>query len=220
MSADTSRPAPAAPDTWGVEGNSRLTAINGMVLLVLLAVEGVTVLSVRGMITLHIYLGLLLVGPVILKCASTVYRFGRYYTGAKPYVRKGPPHPILRVLGPVVILASLGVLGTGIGLIYVGPQHREPLLTLHQGSFIVWVGAMTLHVLGHILDASATTWRELRDPSLSPTARRRRWRIVAVTVSLLAGVALATTMLPTANAWTSHRYDRFDHAHKPSGAAP
>ncbi|TAM85337.1 MAG: hypothetical protein EPN43_11715, partial [Jatrophihabitans sp.] len=67
----------------GVEGNSRLTAVNGMVLLVLLAVEGVTILDVRGMITLHMYLGVLLVGPVVLKCASTGYRILRYYTGGE-----------------------------------------------------------------------------------------------------------------------------------------
>jgi hypothetical protein len=35
----------------GVVGNSRLTSVNGMVLLILLAVEGFTILGVRQMIT-------------------------------------------------------------------------------------------------------------------------------------------------------------------------
>lgn len=190
----------------GVEGNSRLTAVNGMVLLILLAVEGVTILGVRQMITLHIYLGVLLVGPVLLKCASTIYRFARYYVGAEPYVRKGPPHPILRVLGPVVIASSLAVLATGVGLIYTGPQHREPLLTLHRASFIVWFGAMVIHVLGHILGASTTTWRELHDSSVSAVTRRRRWRTVAVALSLVAGLGLATGLMPSAHSWTSGQY--------------
>lgn len=197
-------------DAAGAEGNSRLTAVNGMVLLGLLAVEGVTVLSVRSMITLHIYLGIVLIGPVLLKCASTVYRFARYYTGARHYVRKGPPHPILRVLGPLVILSSLAVLGTGIGLIGTGPVHREPMLTLHKASFIVWLVVTTVHVLGHLVEAGAITWRELRDARVSAAARRRRWRTLAVAVSLIAGVGLATAVLPSAGPWTSHRYDNVD----------
>jgi hypothetical protein len=195
----------------GAEGNSRLTAVNGAVLVALLAVEGVTVLDVRGLITLHVYLGLLLVGPVLLKCASTLYRFLRYYAGARPYVQKGPPHPALRVLGPLVVLSSLAVLGTGIGLIYAGPMHRQPLLGLHKASFIVWFVVMTVHVLGHALDAGSTTWRELRDARHSPAGRGRRWRTLAVALSLIAGVGLATAILPSASAWTSHQYQRSDH---------
>jgi hypothetical protein len=192
------------------DGNSRLTAVNGTMLVALLAVEGVTVLDVRGLITLHVYLGLLLVGPVLLKCASTLYRFVRYYTGTRPYVEKGPPHPILRMLGPVVILSSLAVLGTGIGLVYAGPAHRQPLLTLHQASFIVWFAVTTVHVLGHALDAGSTSWRELRDPASSPGARGRRWRGVAIALSLVVGVGLATAILPAAGGWTSHQHHRFE----------
>jgi hypothetical protein len=195
----------------GVEGNSRLTAVNGMTLLVLLAVEGVTVLNVRGMITLHVYLGLLLVGPVLLKTASTSYRFIRYYTGARPYRDKGPPHPLLRTLGPVVILSTLALLGTGLGLIAVGPGNREPLLTLHQGSFVVWFAATSLHVLGHILDGSRTTWRELRDPRAAPATRRRRARTLIIALSLIAGVGLATALTPAAHGWTNQRSHQTDH---------
>ncbi|MDT4997072.1 MAG: hypothetical protein QOD45_1140 [Pseudonocardiales bacterium] len=192
----------------GVEGNSRLTAVNGMTLLVLLAIEGVTVLDVRGMITLHVYLGALLVGPVLLKTASTGYRFVRYYTGARPYREKGPPHLVLRMLGPVVILSTLAVLGTGLGLIAVGPDHREPLLTLHKASFVVWFVATSLHVLGHVLDGAHTTWRELRDPHAAPVARRRRARSLVIALSLIAGVGLATALLPAAHGWTTQRSDQ------------
>jgi hypothetical protein len=195
----------------GVEGNSRLTAVNGMTLLVLLAVEGVTVLDVRGMITLHVYLGVLLVGPVLLKTASTGYRFARYYTGARPYRQKGPPHPVLRLLGPVVVLSTLAVLGTGLGLIAVGPDHREPLLTLHQASFVVWLAATSVHVLGHILDGTRTTWRELRDPRAAPATRRRRARTLAIALSLIAGVGLATALTPAAHGWTNQGHDQPSH---------
>jgi hypothetical protein len=189
----TARPAEASAGS-GVEANSRLTAVNGMVLLVLLAVEGLTILSVRQLITVHIYLGILLFGPVALKCASTIYRFGRYYTGAPSYVARGVPNVALRVLGPIVILSSLAVIGTGIGLIYTGPDHSDPLLMLHKASFVVWFAAMTLHVLG------------LRDPHASASVRRRRWRSLAIVMSLLAGVGLASALYPSAHAWTNGHY--------------
>lgn len=192
----------------GVEGNGRLTSVNGVALLVLLAVEGVTVLSVRQMITLHVYLGILLIGPVLLKCASTGYRFVRYYMHARPYVEKGPPHVVLRVLGPVVVLSSLAVLGTGVALIYAGPQHRDPWLTLHQASFIVWISVTSLHVLGHLLEAGRMSWREVRDPD----SRGRGLRTLAVVLSLVAGVGLASALYPSASAWTAPHFDRFGSA--------
>jgi hypothetical protein len=190
------------PDT-GVEGNSRLTAVNGTLLIVLFAVEGVSILNIGRLISLHIFLGVLLVGPVLLKTATTGYRFVRYYTGARTYRRKGPPHPVLRIIGPLVIVASLAVLGTGIGLIATGPAHRGPMLTLHQGSFIVWLVVMSLHVLGHLVEAGRSTWRELREPRTVPATRRRPVRMAVLVLCLLAGTGLATALMPAAHSWTS-----------------
>ena len=48
----------------GAEGNERLTAMTGLVLLVLLAVEGFTILRLGRLLTLHFFLGMLLLGPV------------------------------------------------------------------------------------------------------------------------------------------------------------
>jgi hypothetical protein len=134
------------PDTaLGAEGNERLTALTGAVLLAGFAVEGMTVLSVRQLLTLHVFAGMLLIGPVVLKIGSTCYRFTRYYTGAAAYVRKGPPAPLLRLLGPFVILTSLAVLGTGIVLAIAGPGSG-PWLLLHKASFVLWFGVMAIHV--------------------------------------------------------------------------
>src|SRR5690242_11662712 len=104
-------------DEAGVEANSRLTATTGTLLTLLLLVEGFTVLDVRGYITLHTAVGLVLIGPVVLKTMSTMYRFFRYYTGRAAYVEKGPPHIILRLIGPLVVLSTLAVLGTGVALL-------------------------------------------------------------------------------------------------------
>lgn len=192
----------------GVEGNARLTASNGLLLTVLLLVEGVTILDVRGMITLHTVIGLMLIGPVLLKCASTVYRFARYYSGKPAYVRKGPPHVILRVIGPLVILSSIAVIGTGVGLLAVHGRG-DTLITLHQASFIVWVALMTVHVLGHIIEAATNTTRDLRRGA----GRGRSARLLAVGAALVVGVAVAAAFTPSASSWQLHHGD-----HRPGSA--
>jgi hypothetical protein len=132
----------------GVEGNEKLTAMTGAVLLAGFAVEGFTILGVRRMLFLHFFVGLLLIGPVLLKIASTLYRFVRYYAGSAPYVRKGPPSPVLRLLGPLVILTSVAVIGTGVMLAVAGPGSGQWLF-LHKASFVLWFGVMTIHVLNY-----------------------------------------------------------------------
>jgi hypothetical protein len=137
------------PDaTGGAEGNARLTAVTGAVLLVLFAAEGVTILAVRQLLTLHFFFGMLLIGPVLLKICSTGYRFVRYYSGAAEYRRKGPPAPLLRLLGPFVIVLSVAVIGTGVMLGYAG-RNIGPWLFLHKATFVLWFGAMTIHVLAY-----------------------------------------------------------------------
>ena len=133
----------------GAAGNERLTALTGATLLVLLAVEGVTIVFLRPLIQVHFFVGMLLIGPVVLKVGSTGYRFVRYYTGAPEYRRKGPPAPLLRLLGPIVVLTSLAVIGSGIALAFAGPG-QDLMLKLHKASFILWFGAMTIHVLVYV----------------------------------------------------------------------
>ncbi len=182
-----------------------MTSMTGLVLLVLLAIEGFTVLSVQQMIKLHIILGLFLIGPVLWKCATTGYRFVRYYRHDEAYVRKGPPPIILRVLGPLVIVSSLAVLGTGVGLIF---DHQHGLLlTAHQASFFIWFGAMVIHVLGHIVEAGRNSAAEFHRPALSG----RAVRVLGLGVALLAGLGIVLAVYPSASSWTSHR--GFDHGH-------
>jgi len=141
---------PARGGSGGAEGNERLTALTGAILLLLLAAEGVTILRLGRLLTPHFFIGMLLLGPVALKAGSTVYRFARYYSGSAPYRRKGPPAPLLRLLGPVIIATTAGVFGSGVVLALAGPAHREPWLFLHKGSFVVWFCVTTVHVLAYL----------------------------------------------------------------------
>src|SRR5580693_2025505 len=81
--------------------------MTGAVLLVLFVAECLTLLNIGNLLTLHVFLGMLLLGPVGLKIGSTLWRFTRYYTGSAAYVRKGPPAPLQRVTGAVVIVIHL-----------------------------------------------------------------------------------------------------------------
>jgi hypothetical protein len=133
----------------GAEGNERLTAITGAVLLILLAVEGFTILRVGRMLTLHVFLGMLLLGPVTLKAGAVIYRFTRYYSGSAPYRRKGPPAPLLRLIGPLIVLLTAAVFGSGIMLAVSGPGNGQ-WLTIHRLSFIAWFCVMAIHVLAYV----------------------------------------------------------------------
>ena len=183
----------------GVVGNERLTALTGTVLLAGFAVEGLTIVSLRELLTLHVFLGMLLIGPVALKISSTVYRFGRYYSGAIPYVRKGPPAPLLRALGPLVIITSLAVFGTGVALAITGPGHGWWLL-LHKASFVLWFGVMAIHVLAY-------AWRLprilLSHQEEAARVRLRgepaRWLLVGA--ALLGGLLIALLSIHLATPW-------------------
>jgi hypothetical protein len=139
----------------GTAGNERLTTTTGIVLLVLLAVIGVTILRLRSLLWMHLFIGMLLIGPIVLKLASTGYRFVRYYTANPPYRRKGPPPAPLRIIAPMVVLSTVAVLMTGVLLLLIGPSSRSTLLPLHKISFIVWIAFTSLHVLGHLPEIAA-----------------------------------------------------------------
>jgi hypothetical protein len=155
---------------------------------------------------LHVLVGALLIGPVLLKIASTGYRFVRYYTGSLPYVRKGPPSPVLRLLGPFVILTSVAVLGTGIVLGIVGPGNGQWMF-LHKASFILWFGVMTIHVLNYaprlprLLSArpdgrGATS---IGGGTMSAPGGAARW--LGLAVSLAVGIGVAAIAMHMSAKW-------------------
>ena len=182
----------------GVEGNSRLTAALGAALLVALAVEGVTVPSVRDLLTLHVFMGLFVIPLVCVKLGATGYRFFHYYKGAAAYRRKGPPHPVLRIAAPLLVLSTLSLLTTGVVVLAVGPAHADTWLTLHQGSFIAWFALTTVHVLGHALETWRLTTAEMR---AHPPVPRRAVRSGLVLGSLAVGLALGIASTGWTTAW-------------------
>lgn len=190
----------------GPDGNEQLTAATGVVLVILLAVLGITIVRVGQLLWLHLFLGLALIGPVALKMASTGYRFVLYYAHDSTYRRRGAPSTWLRLIAPVVVITTVGVFATGILLLIYGPGQRQPLVLIHKVTFIVWAVFTGLHVLGHLpaMPAALRTGTADRD-HLGGFDSGRGWRAIALAGALVAGLVLAIAVVPDFAAWTSSR---------------
>jgi hypothetical protein len=179
----------------GSAGNEQLTAAVAAVLIVLLAVEGATLLNLRSLLTVHAFVGMLLIPVVGLKLASTGWRMLRYYRRGEEYVRRGPPHIALRVLvAPVVVVSTVFLFGTGVALLAVD-ETQGTLVGLHKASFVVWLVATSIHVLAHLMELPRVV-RE-RVPGLAI-------RFAVLGASLAAGAIVAVATLPAAD----HLQDR------------
>ncbi len=174
----------------GSIGNEQLTAIVATILLVLLAIEGATLLRLTSLLTVHSFVGMLLIPVVALKVASTGWRMAQYYRRADEYVLRGPPHLALRVIvAPVLVASTVVLFGTGV-LLLVRDQTHGLTVGLHKASFIVWVGATGIHVLAHVLKLP---------PLLRLRGRGDVLRLGVVAAVLAAGALLAVATLPAAD---------------------
>jgi hypothetical protein len=195
----------------GTTGNERLTTAVGAMLFVLLAVIGVTIVRIHGLLSVHLFVGMLLIPPVLLKLSSTGYRFVRYYTANPRYRRKGPPPLALRMIAPMVVLSTIVVLASGVALLFAGPSSRPTWFPIHKDSFFVWVAFTALHVLGH-LPAMPQVLRADYGSSaqLSSDVTGRTGRTLALTGALVAGVVLAVIVIPEFGPWL-HESGLFHH---------
>ena len=183
--------------TGGIVGNERLTAATGAVLFLLLFVEGITIVFLQPLFSVHVFVGMLLIPPVALKLASTGYRFARYYTGDPEYRRAGPPRLLLRVIAPFQVLATVVLFGSGVGMLLLGPRQRW-LLGVHKASFIGWFGLTAVHVLAYVWRVprlAGADWAA-REPLGGSLGRR-----LLLAGALVAGIVLAWATLPMADPW-------------------
>jgi hypothetical protein len=197
----------------GPAGNAVLVAWTGLLLLVLIAAELITLLDVRGLIDWHVGIGVLLIPVALLKTISTGWRILRYYTGHEPYRTAGPPPTLLRVLGPLVIASTLGLLASGIVLITVGERRshqtliaalgqRVDLVTVHQALFFAFAAFTGLHLLARFVPAVTVT-RGRAPGRLGGTLAvpGSGLRTFALAATLVAAVVAVVLLLPLADEW-------------------
>jgi hypothetical protein len=174
----------------GSAGNEQLTAMVAAVLLLLLAIETATLLQLRSLLTVHAFVGMLLIPVVGLKLASSGWRMLRYYRQGEEYVRRGPPHVMLRVLvAPVLLLSTLVLFTTGVVMLVLG-QTEGTVVGLHKASFVVWAGAVGVHVLTRALKLPGVLRAKIPGVAL---------RLGLVSAALLGGALLAIATLPAAD---------------------
>jgi hypothetical protein len=214
------RADPTVGTSGGPAGNARLTAWTGLILLILFGAELLTLVDVRSLISWHVLVGVVLIPPALLKTSTTGWRIVRYYSGSRPYRTAGPPPLVLRILGPLVIIATLGVLGSGLALILMNPETgRQPwiagvsVLMLHKGMFVIWGVVTGLHTLGRLVPA----WR-LTGGTRAPVPGGGR-RGGAVLVTLAAACVAGALALSLVGPWRDAQPS--DHfRHRPTHSMP
>lgn len=199
---------PVLAPTGGPAGNALLTAWTALILLVGSVAELLTLFDVNGLISWHVAIGALLVPPALMKTASTGWRIFRYYSGTPPYQQAGPPPMLLRLLGPLVVVSTLGLLGSGVLLVLFGQSRahtslvevlglRVDWVSLHQGFFAVWVVATGLHLLGRIVPALRITLMSPHGAEVPGTWAR--WLALAGVV--VSAAALAVALVHADGSW-------------------
>jgi hypothetical protein len=206
------REDPVQAPSGGPAGNALLTAWTALVLLVGSVAELLTLFDVNRLLSWHVAIGALLVPPALLKTGSTGWRIVRYYAGNPTYRQAGPPPLLLRLLGPLVVVSTLGLLGSGVLLVLIGEHRAHDALvdlfglrvdwvTLHQGFFAVWVVATGLHLLGRIVPALRITLAGPQGSSVPGSWAR--WLVLAVAIASAA--ALAVALVHADGSWVGAR---------------
>jgi hypothetical protein len=192
------------------DGNERLTAAVGLVLIVLTVIELATVVFGLGQfMSLHVFVGFVLIPPVVLKLASTGWRFMRYYRRNAAYRLKGAPQLIMRLLAPMLVAATVILFASGV---VMGVTHGSSLRLarqLHGPASVVWMILVGVHVLVYLRRALVSGKEDI-DPSSRaavPGARARTWLLAA---AIVAGVVAGAATLPAQHHWLNlpSKHDR------------
>lgn len=197
------RPRPERSRRFGgPEGNEILTSAAALALVLLLVAEGITIVHMHGLLSAHMFIGLVLIPPVLVKLGSTGYRMISYYAGSRSYREKGPPLLPLRLMAPLFVASTIAVLGSGVLLLAAGHKSNAVLM-IHKVSFIAFGVLLGVHFLAYVP-------RVLRSLRLDWLAARRRAvpgagaRAMLVAAATGGGAALALALLPTINAYGGH----------------
>ena len=192
------------------DGNERLTAAVGLVLVVLTLIELSTLLfGLQTFLSLHVFVGLVLIPPVLLKLASTGWRFTRYYTRNQAYRLKGAPNPVMRLLAPLLVAATVLVFATGVAMGFLHGQALHLARQLHGPASVAWMVLLGVHVLAYFRRALVSAEEDVA-PSSRGLAPGAKWRGVLLVCAIVAGIAAATGALPAQHRWL-HLPPKHDH---------
>ena len=183
------------------DGNERLTATVGLVLVVLSVVEIATLLlGLQSTLHLHVFVGLVLLPPIALKLASTGWRFARYYTRNQAYRLKGAPQLLMRMLAPLLVAATVVLFGSGVAMGLVHGHALQVARRLHGPASVIWMVTLGIHVLVYASRALHATGEELKARTRREVAGARI-RAYLVAAALAAGLIVGLATLPAQHHW-------------------
>jgi hypothetical protein len=200
------------------DGNERLTAAVGLLLIVLTVAELATnVLGLHQLLTVHVFIGLVLIPPVLLKLASTGWRFARYYSRSEPYRAKGAPQLVMRLLAPLLVAATVILFASGVAMGVLHGHALEIARRLHGPSSVAWMILVGVHVLVYLKRALSSSAEDVRATSRAtvPGARARSHLLAA---AIVIGFVVGAATLPVQHRWL-HLRGKHDHGDRSATAA-
>jgi hypothetical protein len=183
----------------GSEGNEILTSAAAVVLVLLLVAEGITIVHMHGLLSAHMFIGLVLIPPVLLKLGSTGYRMVNYYAGSRAYRLAGPPLLPLRLMAPVLVASTITVLASGVLMLASGHKSNT-VLTTHKLSFTIFGVVLAAHFFAYVprvVRSLRSDWDAARRHAVPGAGARA----VLVAAAVGGGAALALALLPTIHAY-------------------
>jgi hypothetical protein len=148
----------------------------------------------------HVFIGLILIPPVLLKLASTGWRFTRYYSGSEPYRSKGAPQPAMRLLAPLLVTATVILFASGVAM---GVLHGQALVVarrLHGPASVAWMILVGVHVLIYLKRAIVSSAEDIKPASRAavPGAGLRSYLLAG---AIVAGIVVGVATLPVQGHW-------------------
>lgn len=196
----------------GPDGNERLTAAVGLVLIGLAALELATLLlGLQTTLHLHVLIGLALLPPIALKLASTGWRFVRYYTGSDAYRARGAPELPMRMLAPFLVVFTVLLFGSGVAMGFLHGHALEVARRIHGPAAVGWLLTLGAHVLVYTPRAIRAVGGDLRGRT-RVQADGAQLRAYLIAAAVTGGLVVALATLPVQHLWL-HLPSRHDHAH-------
>jgi hypothetical protein len=203
-----------------VAGNERLTAAVGLLVLAPIAVEAATVLfGVHTFMSVHVFVGLALIPPVLLKLVSTGWRFARYYTRSRDYVALGPPQTMMRILAPFFVVATITLFGSGVAMGFLHGHTLAIARRVHGPSSVIWLGLLGLHVLVYLGRALRRGVGDVL-PRTRGHARGVAARGFALASVVICGLVLGGATVPAQHRWINLRRDHREHGDGAGSSSP
>jgi hypothetical protein len=192
-------------------GNERLTAAVGLLVLIPVLVEIATILlGVHAFMSVHVFVGVALIPAVLLKLASTGWRFVRYYTRSRPYVAQGPPQIGMRLLAPLFVAVTVVLFGSGVAMGLLHGNALQIARRLHGPASVIWLILLGLHVVVYLRRALTSTVDDAvpakRKPVPGTTARA-----YALASVVVCGLVVGLATVPAQHRWVDlghHHHDR------------